>query len=144
MRFLQIACLAVCLTQGSLALAKDHIIEMKNKGEAGAMVFEPDFLQVQPGDTVTFVAVDKGHNAETLEGMLPEGATPFKGAINEEISVTLTTEGVYGIKCSPHFAMGMVALIVVGAPANLDAAKAVELRGKAKAHFEELFAKITP
>jgi hypothetical protein len=36
--------------------------------------------------------------------------------------------------------MGMVALIVVGQPVNLEAAQAVKQTGKAKAAFGELFA----
>ena len=38
------------------------------------MVFEPALVKVAPGDTVKFVATDKGHNAETIKGMLPDGA----------------------------------------------------------------------
>jgi hypothetical protein len=35
--------------------------------------------------------------------------------------------------------MGMVALVVVGTPTNLDAAKAFKTPGKAKAKFADLF-----
>ena len=78
------------------------------------MVFEPAFIQAAPGDTIKFLASDKGHNAEMNKGMLPEGAEMFKGKINEEIEVTLDVEGVYGVICKPHFAMGMVMTIAVG------------------------------
>ncbi|MFV0474853.1 MAG: pseudoazurin [Pikeienuella sp.] len=90
-------------------------VKMLNKGEAGTMVFEPDFLRLQPGDSVRFVVVDRGHNAESMKDMTPEGAETFKGKINEEIEVSFDVEGVYGIKCLPHFAMGMVMTIAVGA-----------------------------
>jgi len=43
-------------------LAADFEVHMLNKGVAGSMVFEPAFVQVQPGDTVTFIPTDKGHN----------------------------------------------------------------------------------
>ncbi|WP_345741726.1 plastocyanin/azurin family copper-binding protein [Epibacterium ulvae] len=33
---------------------------------------------------------------------------------DEEIAVTFEVEGLYGIKCTPHYAMGMVMLIEVG------------------------------
>jgi pseudoazurin len=78
------------------------------------MVFEPDFVQAAPGDTIKFIATDKGHNAEINKGMLPDGAEAFKGKVNEEIEVTLDVEGVYGVICKPHFAMGMVMTIAVG------------------------------
>jgi pseudoazurin len=123
--------------------AAEFEVQMLNKGEAGSMVFEPAFLQIAPGDTVTFVPTDKGHNAETIKDMLPEGAVPFKGKINEEFSVTFDVEGAYAYKCLPHFAMGMVGMIVVGeAPANLEALQAVRVPPKVAAKFEEFYAMI--
>nr|WP_245999494.1 pseudoazurin [Paracoccus methylarcula] len=112
---------------------------MLNKGEKGAMVFEPDFVKAAPGDTIHFVATDKWHNAEIIQGMIPDGAEAFKGEMNEDVIVTLSQEGVYGVKCAPHYGMGMVALIEVGVPENIDAAKQFDHPGKAKAVFAELF-----
>ena len=115
---------------------------MLNKGEEGAMVFEPAFVKAQPGDVVKFVPVDKGHNVEAIGGMLPEGVEGFKTKFNEEFDLTVEAEGVYGVKCTPHYAMGMVALIQVGAPVNLDAAAAVAQKGKAKARMADLIARV--
>ena len=126
------------------AFAETFEVKMLNKGAEGAMVFEPSFIKAAVGDTVAFLSSDKGHNAESIEGMLPEGGEPFKSEMSKEFTLTLTAEGLYGIKCTPHYAMGMVALIQVGAPANLDAAAAVVHKGKAKARFEPLFAQVTP
>lgn len=122
------------------AAVTDHQVMMLNKGKKGAMVYEPDFIVAAPGDTVTFVPTDKSHNAESIKGMIPDGATAFKGKMNEQITVTVEKEGVYGVKCQPHYGMGMVALIVVGKPVNLEQAKAVKQTGKAKKVFEELLA----
>ena len=119
-------------------LAADHQVQMLNKGEKGAMVFQPDYIEAAPGDTVTFIPTDKGHDAESIKGMIPEGAEPFKGKINQEVKVTLDKEGLYGVKCTPHYGMGMVALIKVGTPANAEEVKAVKHPGKAKTHFEAL------
>lgn len=116
-------------------------VHMLNKGAAGAMVFEPALTKVAPGDTVTFIPTDKGHNAETIAGMLPEGAETFKGKIGQEVVVTFTVPGAYGIKCLPHFAMGMIALVVVGdvPPANLEAIKTVKVPTKAMERFEAAY-----
>jgi len=135
------AALAVALLAGA-AQAADHQVQMLNKGEKGAMVFQPDFIVAAPGDTVTFVPTDKSHDAESIKDMIPEGATPFKGKMNEQITVTLDKEGIYGVKCTPHYGMGMVALVVVGKPANLEQAKAVKQTGKAKKVFEALLAQV--
>lgn len=136
-----LAILALCTFTGA-ATAAEHVVEMLNKGEKGTMVFQPDFVQAAPGDTIKFVPTDKSHDAETIKGMIPEGAQPFKGKMNEEVVVTLDKEGVYGVKCTPHYGMGMVALIVVGKPTNLEQAKAVKQVGKAKKVFEELLGQV--
>lgn len=115
------------------ALAADFEVKMLNKGEGGAMVFEPAFLKVAVGDTVTFVPTDPSHNAESMKDMMPEGATPFKGKINKEVKVTFDKEGVYGIKCLPHFSMGMVGLVAVGDDlSNLETAPNAKMPPKAK------------
>lgn len=106
---------ALAALLGGAAFAETFEVKMLNKGADGdRMVFEPAFLRADPGDTIRFVATDKGHNAETADGMVPNGAEGFKGKINEEIAVTLDTEGVYGVLCKPHYAMGMVMTIAVG------------------------------
>ncbi|EKF40775.1 pseudoazurin [Nitratireductor indicus] len=122
--------------------AAEFEVKMLNKGEKGAMVFEPEIVRAAPGDTVKFVPTDKGHNAESVEGMYPDGATPFKGVLNKEITVTFDKEGVYGIRCKPHYGLGMVMLVEVGSPVNAEAAKAAKAPKKAKIKFEELFAEL--
>ncbi len=135
--------LASALLLGSVpAIAADHEVLMLNKGAKGAMVFEPDFIQAAPGDTITFIPTDKSHNAESIPGMIPEGAVKFRGKLNEKFTLTLTSEGVYGVKCLPHYGMGMVFLAVAGKPVNLEAAKAVKHPGFAKKRFEAIFAEI--
>lgn len=106
---------AIAALMGSAAFAETFEVQMLNQGSDGErMVFEPAFVQAAAGDTIRFVATDRGHNAEINAGMLPEGAAAFEGRINEEIEVTLDVEGVYGVICKPHFAMGMVMTIAVG------------------------------
>jgi pseudoazurin len=118
--------------------AETHEVRMLNKGEAGNMVFEPGALSIAVGDTVRFVATDRGHNAETIEGMIPDGVDGFAGKINEEIEVTLDSEGLYGVMCKPHFAMGMVMVIKVGADASVpDDFLAGRLPPRAKGRIEE-------
>ena len=126
----------------SAAAAETFEIKMLNKGEAGAMVFEPAFVAAQTGDTITFVPTSKGHNAETIKGMFPDGFEGFKSGMNKEFSVTLDQQGLYGIKCTPHYGMGMVALIQVGDAVNLETATAVKQKGKAGKRFAPLFEQV--
>lgn len=104
------------------ALAAEHVIEMKNSGKDGSMVFEPGFVKAEPGDTVKFVLTDQAHNSASVE--VPEGAEGWDGAMNEEITVTLDEEGVYVFKCTPHAALNMAGVIQVGEAVNYDSAKA--------------------
>ncbi|MGR3322180.1 MAG: pseudoazurin [Pseudooceanicola sp.] len=132
---------ALALTAG-LATAETYEVKMLNKGDAGAMVFEPAYVKAQPGDVVKFIPTDKGHNVEDIDGMLPEGVEGFKTKFNKEFELTVEAEGVYGIKCTPHYAMGMVALIQVGDAVNLDEAAAVKQKGKAKSRMADLIAQV--
>ena len=43
-------------------------VKMLDKGTEGVMVFEPALVKIEPGDTVKFVATNKGHNAEIHQG----------------------------------------------------------------------------
>ena len=124
---------AVTLTvASSAALAAEHVIEMKNSGDDGAMVFEPGFLKAEPGDTVKFVLADQAHNSVSVE--VPEGAEGWQGGMNEEFTVTLDEEGVYVFNCTPHAALNMAGVIQVGEAVNYDSAKAaVEKLGSAAA-----------
>ena len=129
--------LAIAALMGGAAFAETFEVKMLNKGSDGErMVFEPAFIQAAPGDTIKFLASDKGHNAEMNKGMLPEGAEMFKGKINEEIEVTLDVEGVYGVICKPHFAMGMVMTIAVGDVAMPDDFLEGRVPRRAKERFE--------
>lgn len=134
---LALIALAVSVGFAGIASAEEHEIRMLNRGDR-PMVFEPEFVRAAPGDTIRFVAADPGHNAEIIAGMLPDGAEPFKGAINEEVVYTVEKDGVYGIKCAPHYGMGMVALVVVGEATNLADAGSVKHPGRARNVFAEL------
>jgi pseudoazurin len=134
------AATAMMILASGAAHAAEHAVKMMNKGDSGAMVFEPAAIAAEPGDTIRFIPTDKSHNVEGIKGMLPEGVQPFKSKVNEEYVLTVTDPGYYGIKCSPHFGMGMVALVRVGDGAgNLEAAKAAKLPNKAAERMTAAF-----
>ena len=138
------AALAVLTLAAVPAAAKEHQVKMLNKGSDGSlMVFEPAFIKIAPGDTVKFLATQKGHNAESIAGMAPAGGTTFKGKINEEISVKFNKEGVYGYKCLPHLGMGMVGVVQVGKAVNKGqaVAAAAKLPGMGKKRMVALVAR---
>ncbi|HEV2594326.1 MAG TPA: pseudoazurin [Sphingomicrobium sp.] len=128
------------LGAASPAAAAEVQIKMLNQGPGGMMVFEPAFVRIKPGDSVKFIAADKGHNAVSLPGMLPPGTAGFSGAINQEIELKLTKPGLYAYHCVPHTGLGMVGLIEVGNASNKSslAAAAEKLPGLAKKRMAEL------
>jgi pseudoazurin len=127
------------LQTGSPASAADYTVRMLNQGKDGMMQFEPQLLKVVPGDTVHFTATDQGHNVQSLDGMIPPGAEPFRSDIGQNLAVKFSVPGVYGYRCIPHGALGMVGLIVVGQPANEAAAKGAAMGGAAGRVFTKLF-----
>ncbi|KGE79937.1 pseudoazurin [Agrobacterium pusense] len=134
---------AVSVLIGSSAIAADFEVDMLNKGSDGVMVFEPLLSKIAVGDTVTFVPKDKGHNAEAIKNMVPDGAELFKGKVNETVKQTFNTPGVYVIKCTPHYSMGMVAVIVVGEnPANVQAIKEAKLPKNARERTDKALSQL--
>ena len=141
-----IAAAAITLALSTASVfAAEFEVKMLNKGTDGtAMVFEPNFLKIAPGDTVKFVPTDKGHFAQSLKGAVPEGVEEFKSKLNVETVYAPPAEGVYIVKCTPHLAMGMAMVIQVGAPTNLDAIKAVKLNPNSTKRLGPVIAAIMP
>ncbi len=98
----------------SPVMAETHEVLMKNRGTAGPMIYEPDYIEINPGDTIKFIRTHKSHNAASIKEMSPEGYKGFIGKIDQEIEVKYDDTGYYGIKCTPHYAQGMIMLVKVG------------------------------
>ncbi|WP_168880168.1 pseudoazurin [Rhizobium sp. P28RR-XV] len=146
MRFkLALAAAAAALVVSAAPLmAADHQIQLLNKGTDGAMVFEPGFVKIAPGDTVTFVPTDKSHNVETFKGLIPDGAPEFKSKPSEQFQTKFDVPGAYVVKCTPHAGMGMVALIQVGEkPANLDAIRTAKVPNMARKRLDADLLQVT-
>lgn len=123
-----------------------HEVLMLNRDPDDAretMVFIPDLLRINRGDSVRFVPADPSHNAQADPDMSPEGAEAWRARINEDITVQYDVDGAYGVICLPHRVMGMVMVVLVGDvdPAQYEAIKAVPQRGKAQARFDDIFAR---
>ena len=111
--------------------AEAYTVKMLNQGANGVMVFEPAFLKVNVGDTVTFESTDAAHNSASIPGMIPSGASPWNGQLSRDISVTFEIPGVYGYQCTPHAMMAMVGVIQVGDDnSNIETAKNVAVQFK--------------
>jgi pseudoazurin len=101
------------------ASAANYVVKELNNGPGGTFMFDPSYLHVQPGDSVTFESSDQGHNSESVA--IPEGAKAWKSDISQALTVTFTKQGVYLYQCAPHALFGMVGVIQVGKVPNKDA-----------------------
>lgn len=125
--------ITLCLTPFSASVdasAADHEVKMLNYGTEGSMVFEPSFLEVQVGDTVTFIPTNSGHNVRSY--VVPEGVAAWNTPLDEKTTVTISQPGVYLYYCPPHLMMSMIGMIQAGEAVNradLDQ-KAAKLRSK--------------
>ena len=127
------------LAAAASAHAAEHEVKMLDIGsDKEPMVFEPAVLKIAPGDTVTFVPTNKGHNVESK--LVPEGAETFKSELDAKYSV-------YIYVCPPHSMMNMVGVIQVGEATNLEAVKtalpklerrAMSNKGRLTKYVEEL------
>jgi len=140
----KVAIAALVISFATQASARELVVRMKNQGVGGAMVFEPMLTRASIGDIIRFVPTDPGHNAQSIPSMLPAGAAPITGPFGKELVVKVTKAGLYGIECRPHFGMGMVALIQVGAgtPPNLASARAASLPPLATRRMAPLLAQV--
>ena len=105
----------------SFVAAENFDVKMVNADASGqVMVFDPPFIKANVGDTVTFLPTDMLHNSQSVPGLIPSSANSWNGAMNEKITVELNVEGVYVYQCTPHIALGMIGVIQVGSPTNID------------------------
>ena len=123
MKALKIIFLSLITLPALSIISAEYTVKMLNNGKEGLMVFEPSVLSIQQGDTVLFEATDVSHNSASIPGMIPQGAMPWTGAMNQDVKVTFDKEGVYVYQCTPHSMMAMVGVIKVGVPKNLEIIK---------------------
>ena len=120
MRYLFIIFLSLILSK--VLLAEDITVEMLNKLEKRNMVFNQEIVRINPGDTVFWKSIDKGHNVEFIsKNGIPEGVEKFKSKIGKDTEFTFTIPGIYAYWCVPHKTMGMIGFVIVGDDlSNLD------------------------
>ena len=126
----------------------NHSVKMLNQGPTGIMVFEPAYLKINIGDSVTFESTDAAHNSASIPGMIPSSASSWNGGLSQNITVMFDVAGIYGYQCTPHSMMAMVGVIQVGDDkSNLDSAKAVAQQFKSsfvmnQTRLDDLLSKI--
>ncbi|MFQ5562210.1 MAG: plastocyanin/azurin family copper-binding protein [Parvularculaceae bacterium] len=125
------------------AIAADVVVDMwtLDPSTQERNSFNPGVVMIDKGDTIVWKAQQPGHNVEFLPGAVPEGVDKFRSGFDKEIRYTFDTPGVYAYKCMPHYGLGMIGFVVVGADAsNLEAVKAFKFQGMSAGRAKELLA----
>ena len=123
----------------NVAYGKTVEIEMLNKDDQGRkMIYSQEVVNVEVGDTVTWIPTSKGHNVEIVAA--PDGFDiPKKSKNSKEVSIDFTVPGIYYYWCTPHKGMGMIGLVVVGNDtSNKDAIAKAKAMGKSKKKLKAL------
>jgi len=121
----------------SISISETLEIDMLNKLGKEKMVYSIKVAKVNLNDKIIWKSKTKGHNVEFI-GM-PKGVKKFKSKINKDVEYDFKVPGIYLYQCTPHKAMGMIGLVIVGNDKNnLEQIKKVKLRGKSKKVFKEL------
>lgn len=123
----------------NVAYGKTVEIEMLNKDDQGRkMIYSQEVVNVDVGDTVTWIPTSKGHNVEIVAA--PDGFDiPKKSKNSKEVSIDFTVPGIYYYWCTPHKGMGMIGLVVVGNDtSNKDAIAKAKALGKSKKKLKAL------
>ena len=123
------------------SFAADMSIEMLNKDSNGnKMVYSQEIVNVDVGDTVTWLPTSKGHNVEVIAS--PNGMK-LKSKNGKEVKITFDTPGIYYYWCTPHKGMGMIGLVVVGSDlSNIDDIASAKAIGKSKKKLKSLLASL--
>ena len=138
--------LGLLMAMATSAFAEDATVEMWNKDpddKKRKMVFSQEIVTIEAGESVTWLATDKGHNVELIDG--PEGYDlPKKSKLSKDVTLTFDQEGVYVYVCTPHASMGMIGIVVVGdlTQEAVDAIKDAKVKGKSKKKFKALLAEL--
>ena len=120
-------------------VAASYEIEMLNKLEKEKMLFSKKVIKIDINDEVLWKSVDKGHNVEFI-GM-PDGALKYKSKISKDAVYKFSKVGIYLYQCTPHKAMGMIGIVVVGNDtSNLEVVKKAKVYGKSKKILKSLLA----
>ena len=125
------------LFYSSMSYGKTIEIDMLNKLGKEKMVYSIKVAKIDLNDKIIWKHISKGHNVEFI-GM-PKGVKKFKTKINKKAEYEFKKPGIYLYQCTPHKAMGMIGIVVVGDDkSNLEKIKKVKLYGKSKKIFKKL------
>ena len=125
----------------SVGFSQTLEIDMLNKLGKEKMLYSVKVAKIDVNQKIIWRSKTKGHNVEFI-GM-PEGVKKFKSKINKDVEYEFKVPGIYLYQCTPHKAMGMIGLVIVGNDkSNLENIKKLKYRGPTKKFAAQLIEEI--
>lgn len=129
---------AIAAVFGASTLFSAAVMASENHTvRATLTTFEPTVLNIAVGDSITWTNM-AGHDSQSLEGYIPEGATPWHSSMGDNYTYTFEQEGVYFYICTPHWGTAMGGVVIVGEPTNYEALVANNPRGATRRLMRQL------
>lgn len=118
------------------ARPREHLVEVVTDYTTMEMRFEPQVVQIAPGDSVRWVnRRNSTHNVTTYPDGYPEQGrsfhSPFLQKAGQSWTMKLDRSGTYDYHCIPHIMVGMRGTIIVGErsrPDEMNRPMAAEVR----------------
>lgn len=124
-RVLQTAVAVLCCGSAGVDTANasqhkivDQITDPTTTAAKNMFRFEPNFVELSPGDELVFLNSTAEHTVHSVKQLWPSGSPLVKISNRKEVKVRFDREGFYGFRCRRHGPYGMVMLVVVGKPQN--------------------------
>ena len=125
----------------SVGFSQTLEIDMLNKLGKEKMLYSVKVAKIDINQKIIWRSKTKGHNVEFI-GM-PEGVKKFKSKINKDVEYEFKIPGIYLYQCTPHKAMGMIGIVIVGNDkSNLENIKKLKYRGPTKKFAAQLIEEI--
>ncbi|MBB43025.1 MAG: pseudoazurin [Rhodospirillaceae bacterium] len=123
------------------SFAAEHVLDMLNKRADGKrQVYSQDVLEIDVGDTVVWMPKSRGHNVE-IKGAPVK--VKFKSKLSKKTRFKFEKPGIYYYVCTPHQALGMIGLVVVGKDiSNIEKIRKVKVYGRSKGKMKKWLAKL--
>lgn len=134
--------IACCCSGTALANQGPKIDQITDPGASTATEmfrFEPNYIEVTPGEQVVFLNSRGEHTVHSVPQLWPEGAPPVAISNQPEVAVNFDAEGLYAFRCRRHGLYGMVMLVVCGNGGDPELAVAQVGKMKAKKREKQAF-----
>ncbi len=144
--------LQLCVAAGyAMAAAASHTVDQVTdfsvSSASGMFRFAPELVEIEPGETLTFLNSRGSHTVRSQVGFWPEDAPEVDISGQLKTDVTFDAPGLYGVTCRRHGKYGMVMLVAVGdvkaREADFERIEKLKANKRAKDGYKKLLSQLS-